>query len=314
MKFNSTLIMDFLNNRYAYKCRKASLTKYMRLTMKELHSLEKGFAMSSPKPGFGKAHIEKITTYVNETKKIGKLDEEVFMMVHSIFSQYVELQKSLNYSGDVLTAVENFLKGFENVIPDRTYGGAQKLTRVKTALDMPFNECVLSRHSTRNYSDEPIDKDKLKEAISLAAHCPSACNRQAFHAYILDSTQFDKLGPYKSGGIGGFIDKVKAIIVITGIVSAYEENESYQYIVSPSIFAGYLTLSLHAYGFGSCVVQRPVQHTRTWKNIARSIGAEEDEQIVCMITVGMPAEEDIYPQSHRLNIEKIMKEVSANNE
>ena len=68
----------------------------------------------------------------------------------------------------------------------------------------------------------------------------------------------------------------------------------------------YLTLSLEANNIGCCFVQRPVVPDMNWSKIAKSIGACEDEQLICCLGIGNLKEEYTVPVSHRLNYNMIV--------
>ena len=48
--------------------------------------------------------------------------------------------------------------------------------------------------------------------------------------------------------VGGFAEKVDKFIIITGKVSEYRDDEQFQYAISASIFAGYLSITLQTEG------------------------------------------------------------------
>lgn len=72
-------------------------------------------------------------------------------------------------------------------------------------------------------------------------------------------------------------------------------------------FAAYLTLTLHLYGLGSCVVQSPLIWNEKWDSQRREYGIDKDEQLVCLLAVGNLKDECLVPRSHRLSEENICK-------
>ncbi len=88
--------------------------------------------------------------------------------------------------------------------------------------------------------------------------------------------------------------------MITGKVSAYSPNESNQYIVSASMYADYLTLTSHLYGFGACVIQRPVIWTEEWEANGNYFEITKDEQIICILAVGNLKDTCVVLVSHRM--------------
>ena len=112
-------------------------------------------------------------------------------------------------------------------------------------------------------------------------------------------------------GVGGFAEEVDKYIIITAKISVYrfEEACQFQYVVSPAILAGYLSLSLQSLGIGACLIQRPLVRTGSWIDLSEKLGIAKDEQIVLMIGVGMLKKEYNVPVSNRLDYKTIVKEL-----
>ena len=111
-------------------------------------------------------------------------------------------------------------------------------------------------------------------------------------------------------GIGGFADDVDGFLLVTGRKSAYAPGERNQYLVSTSIFAGYLSLALHAYSIAACVVQRSVSPNSLWENFKTINGIPKDEQIVLMFAIGSYKEESKVPISKRFPVDSIYRELN----
>ena len=103
-------------------------------------------------------------------------------------------------------------------------------------------------------------------------------------------------------GVGGFADDLDKMLFITGKMSVYRPQEIHQWIVTGSIFAAYLSLSLEIFGIGCCFIQRPVIPNKQWDVVANRIGAASDEQLVCCMGIGSVKEEYVVPISHRLTL------------
>ncbi len=54
---------------------------------------------------------------------------------------------------------------------------------------MTCRELYLTRQSCRNYDERPVEEDKLKEILSLAALAPSACNSQPWHFTLIPNPE-----------------------------------------------------------------------------------------------------------------------------
>ena len=169
---------------------------------------------------------------------------------------------------------------------------------------------VMQRHSVRDFSNEPVPMDLLRKACDLALHAPSACNRQGTRIYVLTGDNKKLLENWLSG-IGGFAEEVDKYIILTAKISVYrfEEACQFQYVVSPSILAGYLSLALQSLGIGACLIQRPLVRTKLWEELSKKLNIPDDEQIVLMIGVGMLKEQYNVPVSNRMSYETIVEEL-----
>ncbi len=73
------------------------------------------------------------------------------------------------------------------------------------------------------------------------------------------------------------------------------------------MYAAYLSLTLHLYGLGACVIQRSVIWNKKLEKIKKFYDIDDDEQIICMIGVGNVDGEIDVPISHRIDIDEFYK-------
>lgn len=275
--------------------------------IRNTHSIEKGLSIDNIRPGFGHKKqqymidiIEKIENIDNEYYK-----ETVCMAISSL-KQYIDYHDSINYSDDFILKLKEFIKSKSNYI-DNGYGGTIELDcdSIKFNID-EIENLFNTRHSIRQFSSKPVDNEIIKRAIKLAQRAPSACNRQGVRAYVVDKSKAQDFIK-QLNGIGGFAESLDKLILITGKISSYRYDEINQFIVSSSIYAGYLTLALHAYGLGACVIQRPVVYNTKMEKIKKLYNIEADEQIICMIGVGNIEGKINVPISHRIDTNEFLK-------
>ena len=287
--------------------RKRNINAMTADLIRTTHSIEKGLSIKNTKLGFGHKKQEKM---MNLIKLIEKQDsiycKEAVVMAISAINQYIKYHEEQGYCDDFIIAMKKFIDDRKNMIND-SYGGTIKIDCDKLKFDENvIEDFINSRHSIRIFSDKPVDKNVLIKAIKLAQRCPSACNRQGVRVYVIEKSKAQVVIK-QLGGIGGFAESIDKIIIVTGKLSAYTYNESNQFIVSASIFTGYLSLTLHLYGLGACIIQRPVIWNKDEEKIKRTFNIANDEQIVCMLGVGNIEGKINVPVSHRLNIEEFAK-------
>ncbi|HHX70417.1 MAG TPA: nitroreductase family protein, partial [Gallicola sp.] len=265
--------------------------------IRNTHSIEKGLCISNPRLGFGHDKQKQMLELIEKLKN--SKDEsavEAISMALNALSKYLDFHKAKNYADEMISIISDFLSNHVYNIDD-SFGGTIDLS----ISDFDFNvndveKLFLTRHSIRDFSNTTIDQEKLKKALILAQRAPSACNRQGYRVHILNEDQSKEYAKTLAG-IGGFADQVKQFIMITGKISSYKIDETNQYIVSASMYAAYLTLTLHLYGIASCVIQRPVIYDDNWKRISSKLDISEDEQLICLLSIGNYNSKMVVPQS-----------------
>lgn len=205
--------------------------------------------------------------------------------------------------------VEAFYGKLNGLIPHiKSIGGYEKVYK-QDILNFDceeFNKVIITRHSIRNFSDEKVDIDLVKSAIELAQHCPSACNRQPTKIHIVGSEDGIKYLSKHLQGVGGFADDCKMFLIVTGCVSAFDFVENNQWLVNAGIFVGILELTLHSKGIASCVVQRPLVRSNRIDMLRNYFDIPDNEEIVCVIGMGMYMDEFCVPVSTRLTLDEIV--------
>ena len=278
--------------------------------IRNVHSIEKGLSLAETRFGFGFKKILEAMDIAETLDRVGleKYSEALNMFADAV-KMYLEFHKYHNYSDDNIVEIQQkydcILKKHESI--SGCIGGMSIIKRHIYSPDEKsvINALIENRHSVREFSGESVDSELLIKAIKLAHHCPSACNRQAYRVHVIDKDQFGIFENWFEG-MGGFVDQIDKFILITGKHSLYRKEEELQYIVSASVYAGYLTLALEVEGIGCCFVQRPVVYNTIWSAISKRLNIPEDEQVVCSLGIGSLKEEYKAPISHRIQLTDIV--------
>lgn len=281
--------------------------------IRNTHSLEKGLSLENVRMGFGLAKIKESRTHILAYKNNGgDMSSEPLVMFIDALNTYLSYHKEKNFNNDAVREATDIYNELSSIIQsvDGSYGGVMHVYRNGfsdseiATIERLFND----RHSMREFDHTPVDESKLRKAIELAMRCPSACNRQCYRMHIVDKKDFAVLNNWFDG-TGGFAEDLDKMIFISGKMSVYRPGEIHQWIVTGSIFASYLTLSLEAYGIGCCFIQRPVTPSSNWDIIAKKIGAAGDEMLICCMGIGNMKNEYTVPISHRLNYDIVVNRV-----
>ena len=285
--------------------------RLMGRIVRYVHSVEKGMSIENPRPGFGYDKIKTLYGWIKDYLKIDGADRTCVYMAADALAEYCAYHESIGAASEKIDEIKCIASELGQIkIDDRAdgiFGGVLKIKKEDMAFDSSEVEKLFkTRHSIRQFSGEPVPSDLIRRAVELAQSAPSACNRQAVRLYAVDTQKFVEIFPGNLQGVGGFIDESDKVILITGKISAYEESEYKQFIVSAGIFAGYLSLSLHGLGLGACIVQRSLRPDELWREFSKRTNIPSDEQIVCMVVVGQLKDETVVPASKRFDTDTIL--------
>lgn len=260
--------------------------------IRNTHSIEKGLSLSEPRLGFGQTKIKSMIEIITVLEKEeDPYCREACQMALGALNEYAEYHAACKYADGTTEALSKFLKPRREQILTNSekYGGTIVLNRAEMVFDEEQLERLFAtRHSIRDFDECAIDMQKLNRALELAQRAPSACNRQAVRVHVLDGK--DDILQNWLGSIGGFENKIAKAIIITAKTSAYRLQEVNQYIVTASMYAAYLSLTLHG-----------------WGKIMTCLQADPDEQVVCLIAVGNMKEMCRVPVSHRLKTAEMVR-------
>lgn len=280
--------------------------------IRNVHSIEKGLSLEKPRFFFGIPKIiEMLDLTAEYVKKQGYSIDIVNMALDAVDAYKKYHQDVLD--NPKLTVIISKHDALRKLYPKQDDLCAGTLTVQRQVDEKQFDNLknlVMQRHSVRDFSKESVPMELLQKACGLALHAPSACNRQGTRIYILTGEHKKLLENWLSG-IGGFAEEVDKYIIVTAKISVYrfEEACQFQYVVSPSILAGYLSLALQSLGIGACLIQRPLVRTKLWEDLSKKLDVPDDEQVVLMIGVGMLKEQYNVPVSNRMSYETIVKEL-----
>jgi nitroreductase len=277
-----------------------------------VHSIEKGLSIENPRLGFGTAKISSLVSLID---KYTALKEKNMLCVYAAcdaLENYFKFHDEQGYSSQEF---EKNRKEYNIIMhlrsaekKDEIFGGVQTFSSSELDFNIMDIETLFgTRHSIRQFANSKVNLEDVKKAIKLAQHAPSACNRQAVRVYAIDSKKYTTDMRTNLEGIGGFTEDVDMFLLITGKLSAYDEFEYKQFVVSAGIFAGYLSLALHAYKIGACLIQRSIRDSKQWQEFREKNNIPGDEQLVVMVGIGVLKEETIVPISKRYHVHDVFR-------
>lgn len=266
------------------------------------HRIEKGLCIKNPRSLWGWSKAWELVSLIENVSSTPTSDVEFgIQTAKGVLNSYLKAKEKSTYQKDLENCAKfkEYLnkKGIE--ISQSDFGGVFE----KSLTDVSFDDAEFSaiqklfntRHSVRDFAKSDVSKEKILKAIELANRCPSACNRQPTKIYIIDAQDRINLG-YKNEY------NANKYIILTGCISAFKISEQNDWLVSPSIFAAFLTLSLHSLGIGSCVIRKDLVNQKKYNSAIRSFcNIPKNEQIVLELAIGNYNDNFFVPKSNRKN-------------
>lgn len=268
------------------------------------HRLEKGLTVHKPKAMWGWDKANELVQLLEKEENTSS--SFAYQTGTAVLYAYLEAKKQTGVpeeqvKSDALLAVLQ-KKGI--ILQNPAAGGALELNSGNVELsDDEFaaaQKLFLSRHSIRDYADTEVSQKSILKAVELAGRCPSACNRQPYHVYVVQASDRARLG---------FKNELNAnkYIIVTGRISAFKLSELNDWIVSATVFASYLSLALHACGIGSCIMRKDLVNETNYNKLMRDFcGIPGDEQIVLELAVGYYKDTFRVPVSNRMPAESVV--------
>lgn len=265
------------------------------------HRLEKGLCIRNPRVGWGFDKAEKLVDMVRKERSRQNPDQMAIEIGEAVLAAFIVAKENVPEESDKLSKLKAKVKSVGLKLSENAeMGGALLLHKEDVSQDKSVESLFLTRHSVRDFADTPVDQAKLERAVTLALRAPSACNRQATQIYVISGEDRVKAGSSNEYHADKYL-------IITGNMRAFSLSELNDWIVSSSVFCGYLSLALHAEGIGSCVFRKDiVQESKYNDNIKAMCHIPDDEQIILEMAIGNYKDEFYVPVSYRRAAKEII--------
>ena len=275
----------------------------------QTHSLEKSLSHFDLRP-FGKQKVSLIMSILNKELKYEN-HEKHFSFLNGINSlrQYKKVYEEHKWTDkEEYKNVSDFLKNYENIPEQRT--GAYILTKEELINDykIDYKKFIKSRHSTRNYKNQELKIEDIKEAIEMAKYTPSACNRQYIKVHYYPNGQMRKnVIKYAVGKGGLYLEGVNTFIItidVNGLRGNGERNQGY---FNAGLFSINFVNALHSLGIGTCFIQfcNSVSEEETLKELNK---IPSYERIAVILFAGYYDDKSIFSISPRKDVDDYLIE------
>ncbi|MBR4344806.1 MAG: nitroreductase family protein [Lachnospiraceae bacterium] len=264
------------------KC--SDISQYEAVITRLYHTIEKGLSYENYRAGFGRNNIETlikaIKNYLNDFNDVNRY---FYRTAISVLKRYVEKNFQYGLKDDVLKKVIDRFPGNAN-----DDGGEMTFVpKTKEELEkMNFRELMEDRHSIRHFSDKPVKTEKIVEAIKIAQHTPSACNRQGWKARIIANKSVIKNVLANQNGNSGFGQEIDKLIVVTSDLSYFNhDREVFQAFIDGGMYAESILNALHYSHIGSVPLSASLSCAQE-SNVRKILKMKDSEILILFIGAG----------------------------
>ncbi len=159
-----------------------------------------------------------------------------------------------------------------------------------------IKEIISQRQSTRNFSDQPVDTEKLVEICQLSCLAPSSCNSQPWRLHIVQrpSPKVPKITEAcQTVGLNKFLNNVGSYIVVEQTFGNMKSKSGGFFAgnnltpIDIGILAAHICLAAQAEGLGTCMIG-----SFRRKTIRKAMGFGPLRRVRLVIAVGYPSPDD----------------------
>lgn len=244
------------------------------------HTIEKGLSYQNYRAGFGEKNIESLMKSMEKYSKNYDTDAWFYRTALSVLVEYIKKNKDYGLYDEELDKRVKRLPGKSN-----GQGGVVCVS-VPDTEKMNYEELVKSRHSVRQFSNQEVDIDIIKSAISLAQYTPSACNRQGWKTYIIKSKNIIDTVLDNQNGNKGFGDKINKLLIITGDLQAFNYGrEVFQVFIDGGMYAMRVLDSLYFKKIAACPLSASLTYNQE-SRIREIIKMNDEEVFILFIGIG----------------------------
>lgn len=253
------------------------------------HQIEKGLSHQDFRFGFGKGVLAEFAPLLVALRKVDAQYKSngIFQSATCALHEYRARHERAGYDLDYM----------RRLFPDdlweeigQAQGHAGGVLTIKAAdkthnAELTYEQLSEARHSVREFSNEPVSAEDIKQAVAIAMRTPSVCNRQPTRIHIITNAgTIAKLMPLQ-GGFRGY-KMPPALILLTADNQAFmnqdERNEGY---TDGGLFGMSLLLALEEQQLAACPLNTMLPMKRD-DATRKLLNLPDSEFLVMYIAVG----------------------------
>ncbi|WP_338242931.1 nitroreductase family protein [Aurantiacibacter hainanensis] len=270
------------------------------------HGLEKGLSFREFEPRRAQSKLRNALKLIRAHRDLG-LDENdpALVMARDAVAAYRRKHDEHGVDISDLLGNENGHEGGDGTGSVRTLRREELSDAERAAL----GKAMRSRASIREFGEEPVTDEKVRDVVTDAMATPSVCNRQGFRVhYSLDRKVIDRALACQNGNTG-FGNRVPGLFIVTCTQTIFRmPSERNQAFVDGGLFAMSLLLGLSANGLGGCALNWSASHRQDLA-LRATVNIPEDEVVIMMIAFGPLPEEARAAGSRRYDLDTFLTEL-----
>jgi nitroreductase len=273
------------------------------------HSLEKGLALPSPRPGFAKDKVEMLLGALERYLDEHGCHQELASIVGALDAYFAFNESTQHDVSDLKACYLPVRSRIESSMDHPAWaGGTVELEQAEVWREarMDLEPFFSSRHSVRQFGPEPIDRKDIEWAVRMAQRSPSVCNRQSGRVHVLENDDLGRRVLECQTGNRGFGHQASKVLIVTvdlrRFLSIGERNQCW---VDGGLFAMTLIWALHSRGIGSCCLNWSADMEQD-QRLRQVADIEDWENVITLIAVGSLPERFPVASSPRRDLESIL--------
>ena len=295
---------QYVSGRYYYLKRSRGKVPNSSLLRRNIHRLEKGLMAENRKSVFGLDYIKQTV----DQFQASVLDNPSLLLndwAYDILSEYFNVVEPTGVVNEAATR-------FHQVSYSKVHAEISRLPFYKQKLDQEafsqFSELVATRKSVRTFVPGSVPpREKVEEAVRLAATAPSSCNRQPFQFYVFEDQQKVVSISKLAGGARTFAEGIPALALVIGSTNVSPSpGDRHLMYIDGSLAAMNFMLALESMGIASCPINWP-DNKEPEKTLRKMIALEPYERPVMLIAMGEAAEDSLVACSVRKEVSELLK-------
>jgi nitroreductase len=174
-----------------------------------------------------------------------------------------------------------------------------------------FASLVRSRRSVRRFAPRSLPEGALWQAVELARHSPSVCNRSGSRVWVATDAPLRQQLLRHQDGHQGFAEEAAALALVTVDTSVFHTvGERHQAWVDGGLFAMTFVHALHAQGLGTCCLNWSVEPAAD-RALKRQAGLPPGETVVMMVAIGILPDHYTVAHSPRRPVEQVLRSLDS---